>query len=146
MTKLLNGSSTPYRTHCLNSYIDSLPTTPAEASESLLKELFKEAPHVNDTNSFGLTRSVAENVIRALFIRKYTTDGKYLTTLGPDISEHLTKAPVTPIEENKPSFKYATTLTKPELDAYALEFDIELNQSNTKSNMLLDFQRQLGEQ
>lgn len=156
MTTVLNGQQAQYRQHCFDRYVtertDGTPSTPAQVSVMLMTELATAAPQPTDKNSFGITRLTAENIIRAMFVRKYNAAGTYVNTVGPDFSEHDVKFQNSPpgvpailggIQSlNSPDFTHAASLSKADLDTYAGTFGIDLNQSNTKDNMMLDFQSQ----
>lgn len=126
---MTNKLITSFRNQCLTTYINSPVDEPVE---NIVKVLIEEAAKTT------LNKQVAINIINAIFVRKYDADGKYITTLAPN----LPKTNTPPNETKEPDFELADTLSKADLDAYAATFDIALNQSNTKSNMLLDFKDQ----
>lgn len=145
---MIKNKAALYRQYCVETFKTLLITdeniTPEKAAEVLLEELINQTPSVkHDTNSYGLKRSVAEGVIRATFPRRYDANGKYISTTAPDFPKRREVS--RPEPQRVPDFDLTKTLSKADLDAYAATFEINLNQSNTKDNMLLDFETQWNE-
>lgn len=139
----MNNQVKEYRNHCVQTFLNRVGDVSAEDIATLLiKELIEATPVPSQsTNKYGITRSVAENVIRAIFLRKYDTDGKYLTTLAPNHKYKAKPTIVAPVVK-APDLELAQTLSKTDLAAYASSFNIKLNQANTKENMIIDFKEQ----
>lgn len=114
-----------FRDLCFATYAADTSLPIATVVENLL-ELSKETL---------LKPLVAEGILAAIFVRKYDSKGNYITTLAPSIpkTEKLT------IE---PDFEFAATLTKTDLLNYAAALEIELSTSDSKKEMLADFQSQ----
>lgn len=141
----MNNNAAKYRSLCINAYT-SCTLSAEDVADTLVKNL-REKPE--DHEQFFLPRPTAENIIRSNFVRKYDNQGRYMTTLAPvhrinPVTEHLTDI----LEDNaakEPDFTYAATLTKGDLDVYAEIFNIKLNRSMKKENMLKDFKLQYKE-
>lgn len=129
----MKSKSVLYRDECIKLYTES-GLTPEEASKILIRNL--RAYPVNHT-MYNLSLMIAESIIRTSFVRKYDNQGTYMLTVAPAKKEEAAKD-IGYVPEL--DMDYARTLGKKKLDLYAEEFDINLNRSCTKANMLLQLE------
>ncbi len=162
MSTNLIGKNTQFREAC-HAYLvqertDGSPKEPL----AILTEL--KALNIVVPADYGIANDVGESIIEGMFTRVTTASGAK-RAYGPELATHNVRFQNTPpgrpsilggitsipaqgeqtlmsMEPTAPDFESAASLTKSELDDYALTFGINLNQSNTKENMLIDFETQ----